>query len=69
MRVSNLPDSADRLFLYEHFAPYGATLSVALDEAGCSGLVRYAEPSAAARAVQDLHNSTAGNRRLQVTIV
>lgn len=58
MYVKNLPPEADKLFLYERFAPHGAVLSVKVlvdDQTGqCKGVgfVNYAVPGAAMLAMQ-----------------
>ena len=58
----HVPAQADKLFLYEHFAPLGAVLSVRVltDESGACrgvGFVNYADARAAAAAAASLSGS------------
>ncbi|GAX80990.1 hypothetical protein CEUSTIGMA_g8425.t1 [Chlamydomonas eustigma] len=69
--VKNLPPDADRLFLYEKFAPFGAILSVKIleDEEGVSkgvGFVNFADADCASKAASTLHNLLVGDRHLRV---
>lgn len=72
--VKNLPPEADKLFLYERFAPHGAILSVKVlvdEQSGqCKGVgfVNYAIPPAALLAVQSLHGVRVGEKLLHVSL-
>ncbi|KAI8467196.1 MAG: HAD-like domain-containing protein [Monoraphidium minutum] len=72
--IKYLPEHADRLFLYEKFAPFGAihSVKVMLDDATglCKGVgfVNYCEPEGAARAVGAMNNALVGSRRLDVAV-
>ena len=70
--IKNLPLDADRLFLYEKFAPYGAVLSVKIlcDDYGNSkgvGFVNYANADSAQRAAAALNNLPVGDKVLQIS--
>lgn len=70
--VKNLPLDADRLFLYEKFAPYGAILSVKVlcDDHGQSkgvGFVNYAANDSAQKAAAALNNLPVGDKCLQIS--
>lgn len=71
--VKNMPPLADKLFLYEKFAPFGAILSVKIltNEDGASrgvGFVNFSDTSCAAKAAAALHNLPVGeHRNLHVT--
>ena len=72
--VKNLPPEADKLFLYERFAPHGAILSVKVlvdEQSGqCKGVgfVNFAVPPAAMLAVQSLHGVRVGEKLLHVSL-
>lgn len=71
--VAKLPQDADRLFLYEKFAPFGAVSSVRvlLDEnRKCTGVgfVNYVDPACAKRAVLALNGARVAGRDLQVRL-
>jgi RNA recognition motif-containing protein len=70
--IKNLPLDANRLFLYEKFAPYGAILSVKVlyDDHGTSkgiGFVNYATVDSAQKAAAALNNLPVGDRCLQIS--
>lgn len=71
--IKNLPPEADKLFLYEHFAPLGAILSVRLltdDSGACRGVgfVNYADPCSASQAAASLNGARMGEKPLHVSI-
>ncbi|KAI8471201.1 MAG: hypothetical protein J3K34DRAFT_458441 [Monoraphidium minutum] len=72
--VKNLPLDADKCFLYERFAPYGAIMSVKVlcdsDTKVCRGVgfVNFAQHDDAARAMQALHGTKIGDRLLHVSL-
>ena len=72
--VKNLPQEADKLFLYERFAPHGAILGIKLliaPETGkCKGVafVNYATSDAAMAAIEALHGTKVGEKVLHVSI-
>lgn len=72
--VKNLPQDADKLFLYEKFAIHGAIASVRVmtDEATgvCKGVgfVNYVDHSAALEAIRDLHGQVVGDKQLHVSL-
>ena len=71
--VKNLPPEADRLFLYERFAPHGAIHSVKIlsdeDTGKCRGVgfVNYGDAKGALKAVQALHGSKLNDKLLHVS--
>ena len=71
--VKNLPAEADRLFLYERFAPHGAVHSVKIlsDEQNgkCRGVgfVNYGDAKGAIKAVEALHGSKVQDKLLHVS--
>lgn len=71
--VKNLPADADRLFLYEKFAPHGAIYSVKVlpdEQTGkCKGVgfVNYGDAAGARRAINALHGSKLGDKLLHVS--
>ena len=71
--VKNLPAEADRLFLYEKFAPHGAVYSVKIlsDEQNgkCRGVgfVNYGDAKSAIKAVEALHGSKIQDKLLHVS--
>ncbi|KAK9824558.1 hypothetical protein WJX72_011295 [[Myrmecia] bisecta] len=72
--IKNLPESANKLFLYERFAPYGAVLSVKvlLDDTSSKcrgvGFVNFADGNAALHAIQAVNGSKAGEKMLHVSL-
>lgn len=72
--VKNLPPEADKLFLYEKFAPHGAIASVRVmtdDVTGtCKGVgfVNYVDHAAALDAIRDLHGLAVGDKQLHVSL-
>ena len=72
--IKNLPPDADKLYLYERFAPHGAILSVKVlvdDQTGkCRGVgfVNYADPNSALSAIQGLHGIKVGDKLLHVSL-
>lgn len=72
--VKNLPGDADKCFLYERFAPYGAIMSVKVlcdqDTGICKGVgfVNFAEHDAAVRAMQALHGAKIHDKLLHVSL-
>lgn len=72
--VKNLPAEADRLFLYERFAPHGAVHSVKIlsDEQNgkCRGVgfVNYGDAKGAVKAVEALHGSKVQDKLLHVSL-
>lgn len=71
--VRNIPLDADRLYLYEKFAPFGAIRSVKVleDEAGqCKGVgfVNFLDLEAAQRAIDALHGKKVGEKELHVSL-
>lgn len=72
--VKNLPIEADRLFLYEKFAPHGAVHSVKIlsdEQSGkCRGVgfVNYGDANGALKAIQALHGSKLGDKLLHVSL-
>ncbi|KAI8472332.1 MAG: hypothetical protein J3K34DRAFT_503931 [Monoraphidium minutum] len=67
--VKYLPETADRLFLYERFAPFGAVHSVkATGLCKGVGFVNYLEAEAALRAVRGMNNIVVGSKRLHVAV-
>lgn len=72
--VKNLPAEADRLFLYERFAPHGAVHSVKIlsDEQNgkCRGVgfVNYGDMKGAMKAVDALHGSKVQEKLLHVSL-
>lgn len=66
--VRNLSASSNRLQLYEHFAPFGATLSVAMHQPG-QATIQYADGASAMRAVQQMNNTVVGEHTVQVMLV
>lgn len=71
--VKNLPHDADKLYLYEKFAPYGAITSVKtlLDEGGkCKGVgfVNFSDGHGAMAAIQALHGQKCGEKVLHVSL-
>mmetsp|Transcript_27234 Transcript_27234/g.68544 ORF Transcript_27234/g.68544 Transcript_27234/m.68544 type:complete len:429 (-) Transcript_27234:339-1625(-) len=72
--VKNLPPEADKLFLYEKFAPHGAIASVRVmtdDATGvCKGVgfVNYVDHAAALEAIRDLHGLQLGDKQLHVSL-
>ena len=71
--VKNLPADADRLFLYEKFAPHGAIYSVKVlpdEQTGrCKGVgfVNYGDAAGARRAINALNGSKLGDKLLHVS--
>lgn len=71
--VKNLPADADRLFLYEKFAPHGAIYSVKVlpdEQTGkCKGVgfVNYGDVVGARRAINALNGSKVGEKLLHVS--
>lgn len=73
--IKNLPANADKLFLYERFAPYGAILSVKVlhdtPTGQCRGVgfVNFTDHASAVRAIQALHGTkVAGDKQLHVSL-
>jgi RNA recognition motif. (a.k.a. RRM, RBD, or RNP domain) len=72
--VKGLPSNADRLWMYEHFAKYGAVigLRILIDEATglCkgTGFVSYGEVAAADKAQQALHGVLVGEFPLSISV-
>ena len=72
--VKNLPQEADKLFLYERFAPHGAILGIkvliAPETGKCKGVafVNYATSDAAMAAVEALHGTKLGEKVLHVSM-
>jgi RNA recognition motif-containing protein len=72
--IKNLPPEADKLFLYEHFAPHGPVLSVRIlndEQTGkCRGVgfVNYADPTSALAAIQTMHGLRVGDKMLHVSL-
>ncbi len=72
--VKNLPAEADRLFLYEKFAPHGAVHSVKIlsdEQTGkCRGVgfVNYGEAAGALKAIHALHGSKLADKLLHVSL-
>ena len=71
--VKNLPHDADKLYLYEKFAPHGAITSVKTlaDETGrCKGVgfVNFADNHGAMVAIQALNGSQCGDKHLHVSL-
>ncbi|CAD7701576.1 unnamed protein product [Ostreobium quekettii] len=71
--IRNLPPDADKLYLYEHFAPYGGVASVKLlfNESGNSrgiGFVNYTDHASALMAIQALNNAKLGDKPLHVSL-
>ncbi|KAF6248586.1 hypothetical protein COO60DRAFT_1586506 [Scenedesmus sp. NREL 46B-D3] len=72
--IKYLPETTDRLWLYEKFAPFGGVLSVKVltNEAGlCRGVgfVNYGDQDAAQRAVAAMHGMPMGaDKRLHVAL-
>lgn len=72
--VKNLPVEADRLFLYEKFAPHGAVHSVKIlsdEQSGkCRGVgfVNYGDANGALKAIHALHGSKLGEKLLHVSL-
>ncbi|KAK9849372.1 hypothetical protein WJX84_011388 [Apatococcus fuscideae] len=72
--VKNLPQEADKLYLYERFAPHGAILGIkvlmAPETGKCKGVafVNYATNDAAMTAVGALHGTKIGDKVLHVSI-
>lgn len=72
--IKNLPPDADKLFLYENFATYGAILSVKVlhdpQTGQCRGVgfVNYSDHQSAVRAIQALHGTKVGDRLLHVSL-
>jgi hypothetical protein len=73
--IKNLPANADKLFLYERFAPYGAVLSVKVlhdtPTGQCRGVgfVNFTDHASAVRAIQALHGTkVAGDKQLHVSL-
>lgn len=72
--VKNLPADADKCFLYEKFAPYGAIMSVKVlcdpETGACRGVgfVNFAEHDAAVRAMQGLHGAKVHDKLLHVSL-
>ena len=71
--VRNLPPEADKLYLYEKFAPYGGVTSVKLlfNDAGDSrgiGFVNYVDQQSALKSIQALHGSKVGDKSLHVSL-
>lgn len=72
--IKNLHPDADKLFLYERFAPYGAILSVKIlydTQTGlCRGVgfVNYSDNQAALKAIQALHGTKVGDKLLHVSL-
>lgn len=71
--VKNLPADADRLFLYEKFAPHGAIYSVKVlpdEQTGkCKGVgfVNYGDAAGARKAINALNGSKLGDKLLHVS--
>lgn len=71
--VAKLPPDADRLFLYEKFAPFGGVSSVRIlfdENRKCTGVgfVNYLDPACAKRAVSALNGARVAGRNLQVRL-
>ena len=72
--VKNLPQEADKLYLYERFAPHGAILGIKVlvgPETGkCKGVafVNYATCDAAMAAIEALHGTKLGDKVLHVSM-
>ncbi|GMH40562.1 hypothetical protein BSKO_08466 [Bryopsis sp. KO-2023] len=71
--VAKLPPDADRLFLYEKFAPFGGVSSVRIlfdENRKCTGVgfVNYLDPTCAKRAVTALNGARVAGRNLQVRL-
>ncbi|KAL0025180.1 hypothetical protein WJX77_005036 [Trebouxia sp. C0004] len=72
--VKNLPLDADRLFLYEKFAPHGAVHSVKIlsdEQSGkCRGVgfVNYGDANGALKAIHAMHGSKLGDKLLHVSL-
>ncbi len=71
--VKNLPPEADKLFLYEKFAPFGAIQGLKLlthDTGKCKGVafVNFSSNQAASEAIAALHQTKVGERVLHVSL-
>ena len=69
--VKNLPDDVGKLWLYEHFAPFGAILSVNIlkDPHGRPrhvGFVNFSDGTSALRAMLCMHNRQVGRNRFLI---
>lgn len=72
--IKNLPPEANKLFLYENFAPFGAVTSVKIltdDTNGlCKGVgfVNYTDSTAAQRAIEAFNGYQLGDKIIQVSL-
>ncbi|KAK9790968.1 hypothetical protein WJX73_007835 [Symbiochloris irregularis] len=72
--IKNLPPEADKLFLYQRFAPHGAIQSVKVltdeDSQQCKGVgfVNYVVPTGAMLAVQAMDGVRIGDKYLHVSL-
>ncbi|GMH32581.1 hypothetical protein BSKO_00415 [Bryopsis sp. KO-2023] len=71
--IRNIPPEADKLYLYEKFAPFGGIRSVKVleDEAGqCKGVgfVNFLDQEAAQRAIEAFHGKKVGEKELHVSL-
>eukprot|EP00887_Chlorella_sp_A99_P000995 scaffold5.g995.t1 len=64
--VEGLPDGAERLWLYEHFSPFGAVTSVAA--AAGAGRVAFRDPATARAACEAAHGLWIGSCQLRVAV-
>lgn len=72
--IKGMPSNADRLWMYENFARYGAIVGLRIlidDQTGLcngTGFINYGEPLAALRAQQAMNGAPTGDSILMVTV-